>query len=1413
MSSMPKPTAARPDAPVGPLLHDIFVAAARRHPDRTAVEVPPGPARPYRASIRYADLAADAAAIADRLRPLVAPDARVAILLPRDTITLYAAQLGTLLAGAAHVCLDPAFPDPHLAAVLADAAPVAILTDEDGAERLGARIFDRSRAQSSDAVAHSPQPVILPLPPTLQWGPRRTGGAVGFGRGSGGEASLGKPTDIVHPVHPTHLAYLTYTSGTTGRPKGVMIEHRSIVHLVASDVAAFALTPDDRVAQCSSPAYDSSIEETWLAFAAGATLVVLDDAAVRLGPDLVAWLAHERITVLCPPPTLLRMMACDDPAAALPALRLLYVGGEALPQDLADAWSRGRRMVNGYGPTECTVTVVRADVTPGRPVTIGRAIDGSAAHVPDADGELCISGISLARGYLGQDALTDERFPTHPHIGRIYRTGDRVRRTADGTLLYLGRIDAQVKLRGHRIELEAIDTHLAALPGVRAAASSVQGDGPAAVLVAHIVPERTDAPPDAAALAAALGAILPDHMVPRRFGFLPDLPTSVGGKLDRRALPPIEARPRARAAGAARPQDWAERRVAQAFAAALGFGENADHPVGGSAQPIIDPADDFFTVLGGTSLTAVAVILALRDDRSASPDDPPASFEGVGVRDLYEAPTIARLAARVRAVAPTVHRPSSEPLVPRPHSAPAHHAALPVHAASAPRRMIAVQTAWLAVHLVAGSAAAYAAVLVAWPWLLQRVDLVGGFVLIPIALGGARLAALPLAIGWAALVKRAVIGRYEAGRHPVWGAFHTRHWIVTHAARKVPWALIAGTAWTSVALRALGAGVGRRVHVHRGVDLSGGGWDVLTLGDDVTLGQDAVARPVTFEAGELVVDAVTLADGATLDVRAGVGPGAAIGRGGQLTALSFLASGAAVPPGERWDGVPAGPLDRSPAPPEITGGRAMSPVVHALLIVVGRAFIPVLWMTPLFASAAVGLRAASWTGDDVADWLTAPSDVAALAVATVVLAALGLVLGLTALVGAMRAVGRVRPGTYDRLSTAAARAMFKTGVLASAGTWLSGSMLWRGWLRAAGMRIGQGGEISTIIDTVPECTSIGADSFLADGIYLAGPRVDRGTVTVRDTSLGRDTFLGNHSVIAAGHRWNDALFVGVATAPDPDAIDAVASVEAVPASNGVAWFGHPPFRLPRRERVPSDRRLTHVPGPARWWTRAFWESLRLTLPAWPMIVAIGWIAVMDTAAARWATTAFGRAWLFGVVVPTATLAAAAVLVASVIVLKWALLGRVKPGQHAFWSCWCARWDFCYMAWGFWAHPVLAPLEGTLWLNAVLRLFGMEIGKRVVLGSGFAHVVDPDMLHFGDDAIVLGQFQAHSFEDRILKIDHVRIGPGATIGDNAVVFYGATVGAGARVLPHGVVMKGDVLAAGGVYAGCPTRSVAAATGSR
>jgi non-ribosomal peptide synthetase-like protein len=160
----------------------------------------------------------------------------------------------------------------------------------------------------------------------------------------------------------------------------------------------------------------------------------------------------------------------------------------------------------------------------------------------------------------------------------------------------------------------------------------------------------------------------------------------------------------------------------------------------------------------------------------------------------------------------------------------------------------------------------------------------------------------------------------------------------------------------------------------------------------------------------------------------------------------------------------------------------------------------------------------------------------------------------------------------------------------------------------------------------------------------------------------------------------------------------------------------------------------------------------------------------------------------------------------VLALKWALLGRVRPGVHPLWSCWCSRWDYFYVAWQVYARFPLSHLEGTLLLPWYLRAMGMQIGRQVVLGGGYSQVVDPDMLHFEDGATVCCQFQAHTFEDRVLKIDHVRIRRRASVGDAGVLLYGADVGEDARVLPHSVIMKRERLLPGCTYAGCPTQPV-------
>jgi non-ribosomal peptide synthetase-like protein len=494
-----------------------------------------------------------------------------------------------------------------------------------------------------------------------------------------------------------------------------------------------------------------------------------------------------------------------------------------------------------------------------------------------------------------------------------------------------------------------------------------------------------------------------------------------------------------------------------------------------------------------------------------------------------------------------------------------------------------------------------------------------------------------------------------------------------------------------------------------------------------------------------------------------------------------------VPEGERWEGVPARRVGRSPEPPAVDGEAEVSPSLHGAAMVLLRCGHVVLSTA---GPAALGFALAAAYGVGTAEalaWLAAPrwSGTLGLALAALTVVSIPLSLALDAL--ACRVIGRVAPGTHSLFGRTAIKVWVKTAAVESAHRWLCGALLWPAWLRAAGMRIGRGCEISTVIDVVPETIEIGEESFFADGVYLCGPRVQRGTLTVSHTRIGKRTFLGNHAVLPPGHDWPDDLFVGVSTAADP-----------FRARPGTSWFGTPAMELPHREVVKEDRRLTHDPDLLRWSTRAFFETLRLALPLLPLAVLVGWLEAVARVAERMDTVAL---LLLGL--PAVTLLAAAIPCAAVVALKWTLLGRVRPGRHAFWSCWCGRWDIFYVAWEVWAREILTTLDGTLLLNAYLRLTGMRIGRRVALGAGHAQVVDPDMIVIEDDATVSCQFQAHTFEDRVLKIDTLRIGRGATVGDDTVVFFGADVGNGARVAPNGVVMKRDLLPADGVYEGCPT----------
>ena len=1301
------------------LLQDVFAEVARRYPEAVAVDVPPSARDPNRHTLTYAELDARSDHLARRLEPFVDAERVVALLLPRDHL-LYIAQLAVLKAGAAYTCLDPSFPDTRMRFVLGDADPVALLTTA----ALAARAGDfEPVVDVGEVLAEAAGPSAPPSPP-----PWLTAGG---------------------------LAYVVYTSGTTGWPKGVMLTHRGAVNLVHADRDYFDLGPGDRVAQGSSGAYDSSVEEAWMAWGTGATAVTLDDDAVRLGPDLVPWLRAERITVLCPPPTLLRTTGCDDPGAALPDLRLLYVGGEALTPDIADRWARGRRMENGYGPTECTVTCVRAPVRPGEPVTIGRAVAGSETHVLDAalqavddgeSGELCVSGVSLARGYLNRPELTAERFVHHPDHGRIYRTGDLVRRLPSGDLDYLGRIDSQVKIRGYRVELAAIETHLVGCPGVQSAACALRGEGAAQQLVAFVVADSAAAPPDLGAARAHLAERLPAYMVPAHIEVIGALPRLTSGKVDREALPTVALDTATPDGSMVDPRDEGEALVLQAFEDALGRRVSVDA--------------DFF-VSGGDSLRAARAVSALREHPRTAP---------ATVRDLYEAPTVAGLAARI-----TGKGEAAPEMVPaRPPG-------------GRPGLTTVVQAAWLAMGLLAGSSVFYVLAFLVLPWALLLVGLVPALLLAPAVGLALAVAWTPVGLATTVVARRVLLRRYRPGRYPLWGSVYVRHWMVTRIAATIPWSLWSGTVFLNGFLRTLGARVGRRVHVHAGVAVAGGGWDLLEIGDDVTLARDVTLRLVDFHDQAMEVGPIRIGAGAVVDTRAGVGPHTEIGRDAWLTALSMLPARGRIPAGEMWDGVPAERVGPA-APPPGAPGAEWSPALHGVALVCGRFGLSLLRSLPFYVIAISAVLATGLETAGAVAWLYTPATglPALLVLAAIIASSVAANVFWDPLVARM--LGRVRPGVVSRWSAAYLRVWLKAGIVERAGRVLSGSLFWPAWLRLAGMEVGPKCEVSTITDVTPELVHLAPSCFFADGIYLGPPRVQRGTVTLGAVVFAENTFLGNHVVVPPGTTLPRDLLLGVCTVAD-----------AAQARAGSAFFGHPAFELPRREVVELGRDLTHDPAWYRYVNRVFWETLRFAVAIPPLGALLALLKLVPAAAATQPPALFHL-----VTLPAAVLGAGGALCLLTLALKWSLIGRAKPGQHALWSCWCSRWDFLYVAWGAWARPVVVGLEGTLMLAWWLRAMGVHVGRRVFLGGGFSQVVDPDMLHFEDGVTVAAMFQAHSFEDRVLKLAPVHIRRDATVRGDAVLMYGADIGERAAVAEHSVVMKHERLLPDRYHVGAPTR---------
>jgi non-ribosomal peptide synthetase-like protein len=1271
------------------------------------------------------------------------PGDRIALLFDKS-IHSYVALLAVLKLGAAYVPLDAGFPNDRIAFILEDAEAKAILSISSFREKLSEFAVNRIYLDSAEEEIAAKSTTRL--------------------------------TNEEAPPASDQLFYIIYTSGTTGKPKGIAIDHAGICNFVKVAGEVYGIGESDRCYQGMTLAFDFHVESLWVPLIAGATLIGGRSGTNLFGNDLHEFLRDNRITVFPCVPTLWATVEPD-----LPDVRVVLLSGESVPHHLVVRWhSPGRTILNAYGPTECSVSSTLRILVPDSPVTIGVPLPTYTVVILDeyrdevvADGEvgeIGIAGIALARGYVNREDLTQQKFipdflslPNNPS-GRIYRTGDYGRIGEDGELEFHGRIDTQVKLRGYRIELGEIEAVLMQVPKIAQTVVNPYEPEPGAVeLVAYYTRKQGASEVSLSEVSEMLRNQLPGYMVPSYLEELPVIPMTTNDKADRKNLPPPKGPRLAVSSGNfVAPRTETEQALLEALMEVMQI-ERAS------------VEDNFFQDLGAHSLLMARFSSEIRKRLNVS---------AVSMQDIYQHPTIARLAAHLDSLPgetlEEAARVSNRDTFYFPSDLAYYSCG-------------ALQALWY----IAVSALGIWIVIAALRWTYAAMPDYSATYLRVFALS------LGLTFAFSAVsiaAKWILIGKWKEEDIPIWSLRYFRFWLVRTLVISAPMARF-GDPFYNLYLRLLGAKIGPNAVIRsRSVPLC---TDLLSIGANATLSRDSVLLSYKAQSNYIRTGSIQIGANAFVGEAGVVDINTAMEDDSQLGTASSLHEGQWIPQGKHYHGSPAQetaanycqvePMVCSPL------RRWMYPII---LLVVGFGLLPVpvlivyRYFPTLYQRSGLSTFAYEAPTQDLLS-----------------LAGIMLVLSFVAFFGfgllRLLYIGTVprfwnlflTPGkTYviygvhyfiHQMIVLTSNSFFFNRLFGDSSAIIH-YVRWAGYRLNKIVQTGSNFGLSQKHEN-PFLCDIGTGTIISGGLKMVNETLSNTSFKLGKVEIAERNYLGNYLHYPAESKVGVNCLI---------ATKALVPIDG-PIRENVGLLGSPCFEIPRATE--RDLQMSQVDEETR--RVKLQAKNRYNFVTGVLYLLSNWFAVF----------VLSLCWLLALAyyprygMEPVYLAAAA---SFFLVLLWFwfveraslhfgwLSPKIVPLLNEYFWFHERMWKLT----GLW---LIAPMfAGTPFKNVFSRIEGVRLGKKVF--DDGCYFDEYSLIEIGDysnlNAICV--VQPHSLEETVFKSGRVKVGVGCTLGVAANLHYDVTMEDFAVLEANSFLMKGETIDSDATWRGNPAKPVSA-----